>query len=101
MVGNEHRRMAETKRLLDRLHNFVKQGGADAREDVCSYLRMCLKAEELRRQGWHAVVRGKQHCWVVVIKGNLAHENPGRRAPGIRSLRAHSRRKTFIRSCRH
>jgi hypothetical protein len=48
---NEHRQMAETQRLLDRLHNFVKQGGPDARADVRSYLRMCLKAEELRRQG--------------------------------------------------
>ena len=101
MVGNEHRRMAETQRLLDRLRNFVQQGGPDTRANVRSYLRMCLKAEELCRQGWHAVVRGRQHRWVVVIKGNLVHENPGRRTPGIRSFRAHSRRKTFIRSCRH
>ena len=101
MVGNEHRRMAETQRLLDRLRNFVQQGGPDTRANVRSYLRMCLKAEELCRQGWHAVVRGKQHRWVVVIKGKQARGKLLHRAPGIRGLRAHSRRKTFIRFCRH
>jgi hypothetical protein len=101
MGSNEHRRMAETQRLLDRLRNFVQQGGPDAREDVCSYLRMCLKAEELRRQGWHAAVRGKQRRWVVVIKGKQSCGKFLRRTPGIRGLRAHSRRKTFIRFCRH
>lgn len=101
MVGNEHRREEEVQRMLERLRNFVKQGGPDAREDVCSYLRMCLKAEELRRQGWHAAVRGKQRRWVVVIKGKQAREKLVHRASGIRGLRAHSRRKTFIRFCRH
>ena len=101
MGGNEHRPMTETQRLLDRLRDFVKQGGPDARADVRSYLRMCLKAEELRQQGWHATVRGKRHRWVVVIKGKQAHEKLVHRALGIRGLRAHSRRKTFIRFCRH
>jgi hypothetical protein len=101
MAGNEHRREEETQRMLERLRNLVKQGGPDARADVRSYLRMCLKAEELRRQGWHATVRGKQRRWVVVIKGKQLHGKLMHHTPGIRGLRAHSRRKTFIRFCRH
>jgi hypothetical protein len=97
MVGNEHRRMAATQRLLDRLRNFVQQGGPDTRTNVRSYLRMCLKAEELRQQGWQATVRGKRRRWVVVIKGKQAPEKLGHHASGIRSIRARSRRKTFVR----
>jgi hypothetical protein len=59
MVGNEHRRMAETQRLLDRLRTSYSKGVRTPARMCALYLRMCLKAEELRRQGWHAVVRGK------------------------------------------
>ena len=32
MGGNEHRQMAQTQRLLDRLRNFVQQGVGDRKE---------------------------------------------------------------------
>ena len=93
MAVQEQQQREDTQSMFEHLRTFIKQGGPDARADVQFYLCMCLKAEELRQQGWRAVVRGKRHHWVVVIKGKQTQEKPEPRPPGIRYFRANTRRR--------
>ena len=101
MIINEQQRKEEARRILERLRNFVKQEGPHARENVRFYLRMCLKAEELRQQGWQVTVRGKRQRWVVVIEGNQSLAKPVRPTSYTWLHRSNSRRKTSFIFCRN
>ena len=100
MVGNEQQRTREPQRLLDCIRDFIKQGGPQARADVRFYLRMCLKAEELRQQGWHATVRGERQRWLVVIDGSQSSEKSLSSTPRARLHKFNSRRNGSFIFCR-
>lgn len=101
MTTDEHSPKEGTQRILERLRNFVKQGGPHARENVRFYLRMCLKAEELRQQGWQVTVRGERQRWVVVIEDNQSLTQPLCPTPRIRLRKVNFRRKTSFIFCRN
>ncbi len=101
MITNEPSQKEDTRSILERLRDFVKQGGPHARENVRFYLRMCLKAEELRQQGWQVTIRGERQRWVVVIEGNQSLEKLLRPTPRTRLRKVNSQRKTSFIFCRN
>ena len=72
------------------LRQLVARCGPAVIDDLRCYLRMCLKAEELRQYGLRACVRGHWRRWLVVIERSPEAEVPvNKRA---RSSRAFMRR---------
>jgi hypothetical protein len=101
MPGNDQRQKKDAQFIRERLRNFVKQEGPDSRENVRLYLRMCLKAEQLREHGWRATVRGKYQRWVVVIEGSLPLGKPSCLTSHARFLKFNTRRKISLIFCRN
>jgi hypothetical protein len=96
MVTNERRSKEDPQRLLECLRDFVTSGGPQAHADVRYYLRMCLKAEELREQGWEATVRGRRSRWFVVVKGKRSLKKPLHFVPRAQLCDLNTQRKACI-----
>jgi hypothetical protein len=65
---NEENRVEAKAPMLQALRQLIERNGPAVIDDLRRYWLLCLKAEELRKSGFCAQVRGRWRCWLIVIE---------------------------------
>jgi hypothetical protein len=65
---NEKNRVEAKEPVLQTLRQLIERNGSAVIDDLRRYWLLCLKAEELRKSGFRARVRGRRRCWLIVIE---------------------------------
>jgi hypothetical protein len=65
---NEENRVEEKAPVLQASRQLIERNGSVVIDDLQHYWLLCLKAEELRKSGFRAQVRGHWRYWLIVIE---------------------------------